>query len=109
MMLCCMLLFFYYYNFIYIIYKLLFYFIIINNNKKNDEEDTIGDIELVSFRPFLLKAKKSQGTIGTLFLGPVGIAEATAAFAINAEVSLLELAEVLKGKLVDKLLEHDEI
>ena len=50
----------------------------------------IRDIELVSFRPFrsTWKAKKSQGTIGTLFLGPVGIADATAAFAINAEVSL---------------------
>ena len=50
----------------------------------------IRDIELVSFKLFLStwKENKSHGTVGTLFLGPVGIADATAAFAINAEVSL---------------------
>ena len=50
----------------------------------------IRDIELVSFKLFLStwKENKSHGTAGTLFLGPVGIAEVTAAFAICAEVSL---------------------
>ena len=50
----------------------------------------IRDIELVSFKLFLStwKENKSHGTVGTLFLGPVGIAEVTAAFAICAEVSL---------------------